>query len=106
MRVAFVVGPDANVMDIAGSWEVFQDTNIEGRARAFVTEIVSDTTDPIVVGGGLVIQPNFTYDMLPVAPNVIVMGRKPNIRPQSSIGFARPAPRPISRCRFASAPSC
>jgi transcriptional regulator GlxA family with amidase domain len=74
VRVAFVVGPDANVMDIAGSWEVFQDTNIAGRGRGFATEIVSDTTDPIVVGGGLVIQPNFTYDTIPAAPNVIVMG--------------------------------
>jgi len=61
-------------MDIAGSWEVFQDTNIEGRARAFATEIISETTEPIVAGGGLIIQPNFTYDTLPAAPNVIVMG--------------------------------
>jgi len=72
--VAFVVGHAANIMDIAGAWEVFGDTEIDGRGHGFAMELVSDTMEPIVAGGGLVIQPKFTYDTLPAAPNVIVMG--------------------------------
>ncbi|HET9392553.1 MAG TPA: DJ-1/PfpI family protein [Candidatus Rubrimentiphilum sp.] len=71
---AFVVGHAANIMDIAGAWEVFQDTHIEGRGPGFVTELVSDTMAPIVAGGRMVLQPKYTYDTMPAAPNVIVMG--------------------------------
>jgi transcriptional regulator GlxA family with amidase domain len=78
--VAVVVGRGANVMDIAGEWEVFQDVMIPSRGTTdddhmpFRLALVSDTKAPFQATGGLTMTPHFSFDDDVPQPNVIVMG--------------------------------
>ena len=76
INVAFVVSPDANVMDLAGVWEVFQDTSTgqgdDGRSP-FRLYTVSDRASPIAASGGLTIVPDYTLAEAP-APQIISVG--------------------------------
>jgi transcriptional regulator GlxA family with amidase domain len=78
--VAFVVTDGANVMDIAGPWEVFQDTHIPstsflplGDEMPFRLIVVSDRKAPIRLTGGMTLVPDYTFDDAP-APDVVVVG--------------------------------
>jgi transcriptional regulator GlxA family with amidase domain len=74
--VAVVVGKQANVLDLAGPWEVFQDTMVDGWDQMpFQLMTISDSRSPIQATGGLQIVPTHAFDdpNLP-QPNVIVMG--------------------------------
>ena len=77
--VAFVVTANANVMDIAGAWEVFQDTMVPDRGMsmddqmAFRLFVVSDRKTPVKLTGGMTLVPDYTFDDAPPA-SVIVVG--------------------------------
>jgi len=79
INIAFVAGEGANVMDIAGAWEVFQDVNVPERGpnpddqMPFRSAIVSDTKNPFHATNGLMMTPLFSFDDAP-QPNIIVMG--------------------------------
>ncbi len=91
INVAFVISNGADVMDIAGPWEVFNDTMLTSKGKAwhasdgddmimpFNTYTVSDSQQP-TSAGGLTIIPNYTFDTAP-KPQVIVIpaqgGRTP-----------------------------
>lgn len=77
--VAFVTGPHQNVIDLAGSWETFQDVGVPtGKPNDYYSPFklatVSDTDAPFEATGGLIVKPTYTYETIPVQPNVIVMG--------------------------------
>jgi transcriptional regulator GlxA family with amidase domain len=81
--VAFVVSDGANIMDIVGPWEAFNDTMLTASGKAwhasdgddmvmpFVTYTVSDTTQPINAGG-LKMTPDRTFETAP-KPQIIVV---------------------------------
>jgi transcriptional regulator GlxA family with amidase domain len=69
INIAFVAGENANVMDIAGAWEVFQDVD----QMPFRSALVSDTKNPFHATNGLMMTPLFSFDDAP-QPNIIVMG--------------------------------
>lgn len=75
VKVAFMLGDDANVIDTAGPWEVFQDTWImaggEHRA-AFELYTVAPTTELLRMTGGLTVKPAFSIADAP-QPHVIVV---------------------------------
>ncbi len=81
INVAFIISKGANVMDIAGAWEVFQDTMLTSKGQPwdggddmvmpFNTYTVSDSTEPLDANG-LTITPNYTFANAP-APRVIVI---------------------------------
>lgn len=74
--VAFVISPRANVIDLAGAWEVLQDTMLrdEGRHRhPFRLYTVSDRTGPIEATGGLTLVPDVTLDDAP-PPRIVSVG--------------------------------
>lgn len=79
ITVAFVAGEGANVMDIAGAWEVFQDVMIPERGAnmddqmPFRSGLVSDTKKPFHATNGLMMTPLFSFEDAPQA-NVIVIG--------------------------------
>jgi transcriptional regulator GlxA family with amidase domain len=91
INVAFVISGGANVMDIAGPWEVFGDAMLTSTGKAwhdsdgndmimpFNTYTVSDSLKP-VDANGLTIVPNYTFDTAP-RPQIIVIpaqgGRTP-----------------------------
>jgi transcriptional regulator GlxA family with amidase domain len=68
LKVAFLLGEGANVIDTAGPWEVFQDVMIEG----VELYTVGPTRDTIVMTGGLRVTPEYSVGDAP-QPNVIVV---------------------------------
>ena len=79
ITVEFVVTDSANVMDIAGAWEVFQDTQVPERGASqddqypFRLYIVSDKKTPITLTGGMRVIPDYTFADAPPA-QVIAIG--------------------------------
>lgn len=74
IKVAFLLGDNANVIDTAGPWEVFQDAmaEVEGRMAHFSLYTVAPTPEPVRMTGGLVVQPRFAVADAP-QPDVIVV---------------------------------
>jgi transcriptional regulator GlxA family with amidase domain len=82
INVAFVISENANVMDIAGPWEVFQDAMItpkgqpwregEHMVMPFNPYTVSDSLKPVSATDGLSMIPNYTFENAP-KPQVIVI---------------------------------
>jgi transcriptional regulator GlxA family with amidase domain len=73
--VAFVISKGAVLIDFAGPWEVFENATIPGRCRmdsAFEVYTFAETLDPVTVGGGMKIVPNYTFQNAP-APKVVVI---------------------------------
>jgi transcriptional regulator GlxA family with amidase domain len=81
INVAFIISKGANVMDIAGAWEVFGDTMLTTKGQPwqggddmvmpFNTYTVSDSRDA-VDANGLVVIPNYTFANAP-KPQIIVI---------------------------------
>ena len=83
INVAFVISDSANVMDIAGAWEVFGDTMLTSQGKPwheadgnnmvmpFNTYTVSDSLKP-VNANGLTIVPNYSFENAP-KPLIIVV---------------------------------
>lgn len=80
IRVAFVMGPGATMIDFAGPWEVFQDTQ-PGDQPAFYLYTVADSTDELRTSGnyvdgkpmGLRFRPDYSFADAP-QPKIIMMG--------------------------------
>jgi transcriptional regulator GlxA family with amidase domain len=84
INVAFVISEGANVMDIAGPWEVFSDAMLTSKGKPwhesdgddmmmpFNTYTVSDSLKPVNAANGLVIVPNYSFETAP-KPQVIVI---------------------------------
>jgi transcriptional regulator GlxA family with amidase domain len=87
INVAFVISEDANVMDIAGAWEAFNETMLTAKGKPwheadgmkmddmqmpFNTYTVSDSLKAVRAGWGLVIVPNYSFENAP-KPQVIVV---------------------------------
>jgi transcriptional regulator GlxA family with amidase domain len=74
VRVAFMLGEGANVIDTAGPWEVFQDTMLTdgGHHHPFELYTVAPTEDVLRMTGGLLVKPNYSVKNAP-QPNVIVV---------------------------------
>lgn len=70
-KVAFLMGPNATMIDFAGPWEVFQDVHV-GNDMPFDLYTVSDSRDPLRVTGGMMIVPDYDYVSAP-APDLIVV---------------------------------
>lgn len=75
VRVAFMLGEGANVIDTAGPWEVFQDVMIEGLLidhHPFELFTVGPTETMLTMTGGLQIKPHYSINNAP-QPHVIVV---------------------------------
>lgn len=84
INVAFVISEGANVMDIAGPWEVFSDAMLTSTGKPwhegdgddmtmpFNTYTVSDSLKPVNASSGLIIVPNYSFETAP-KPQVIVV---------------------------------
>lgn len=78
IRVAFLISEGSNVIDMAGPWEVFQDTMIPERgsthedAMVFELMTVAATRDPVRATGGLQLVPDYSLADAP-QPHVIVI---------------------------------
>src|SRR5687768_9810504 len=75
VRVAFLLGENANVIDTAGPWEVFQDTmmmNGDDHRHPFELYTVAPSADLLRMTGGLEVRPRYTIVNAP-QPHVIVV---------------------------------
>ena len=72
MKVAFVLTEGANVIDMAGPWEVFQDTMV-GDRMGFELFTVGESSRPVTMTGGLRAVPQYTFANAPHA-DIIVIG--------------------------------
>jgi transcriptional regulator GlxA family with amidase domain len=76
-QVAFVIAPDAVVIDFAGPWEVFQSVGLAnpgmgGKNSPFRLFTVAESRGPVKVGGGMQIVPDYTFENSPT-PDVLVV---------------------------------
>ena len=85
INVAFLISDGADVMDIAGPWEVFSDAMLTSKGKPwheadgmddmlmpFRTYTVSDSLKPVKASDGLMIVPNYSFENAP-RPQVIVI---------------------------------
>jgi transcriptional regulator GlxA family with amidase domain len=72
MKVAFVLTEGANVIDMAGPWEVFQDTMV-GDRMGFELFTIGESSSPVTMTGGLRIVPQHTFANAP-HPDIVVIG--------------------------------
>ena len=73
VKVAFMLGHHANVIDTMGPWEVFQDASTpEGDDAPFELYTVAPEEGLLEMTGGLKLQPHYTIENAP-QPNVIVV---------------------------------
>ncbi len=71
IKVAFLLGDNANVIDTAGPWEVFQDTMVDGR-HPFELYTVAPGRSVVKMTGGLKVVPHHSVEDAP-QPHVIVV---------------------------------
>ena len=71
IRVAFLLGAGANVIDTAGPWEVFQDTEVD-HDEPFQIFTVAPERKLVKMTGGLEVMPKYTLEDAP-APQVVVV---------------------------------
>jgi transcriptional regulator GlxA family with amidase domain len=72
VRVAFLLGEHANVIDTMGPWEVFQDATVPDNHAPFELYTVAPTHDDVTMTGGLVVRPRYSVEDAP-QPHVIVV---------------------------------
>jgi transcriptional regulator GlxA family with amidase domain len=76
ITVEVVVSDMADVMDVAGAWEVFEDTTVPSRGpgSAFRLLIVAASKAPVRMGmdPGLNILPEYTFDDAPPADLIVI----------------------------------
>lgn len=74
VKVAFMLGEGANVIDTAGPWEVFQDVMLSGFGRSHPFELytVAPTANVLRMTGGLEVKPKYSIADAP-QPHVIVV---------------------------------
>lgn len=73
VKVAFMLGDHANVIDTTGPWEVFQDAvSPDGDDASFELYTVAPQEGVLEMTGGLKVQPHYTISNAP-QPNVIVV---------------------------------
>ncbi len=74
VRVAFMLGDNANMIDTAGPWEVFQDVTLPGILHNHPFELftVAPTAKSLRMTGGMEVVPRYSIKNAP-DPNVIVV---------------------------------
>lgn len=75
IKVAFMLGHHANVIDTAGPWEVFQDVSVDaliGSRQPFELYTVGPTEDLLEMTGGLQVKPHYSIKNAP-QPHIIVV---------------------------------
>ncbi len=81
--VAFLLSEDAQVIDFAGPWEVFQDVHVPGRGATmeermvFQLFTVAQSTKPIRATGGMKIVPDYDFASAPVPKLVVIPAQSP-----------------------------
>jgi transcriptional regulator GlxA family with amidase domain len=81
--VAFVISDDAQVIDMAGPWEVFQDVVVD-KELGYSLYTVAESKAPVRLSGGLMVVPDYTFADAPT-PGLIVVGKQGGEGPTPAI---------------------
>jgi putative intracellular protease/amidase/YHS domain-containing protein len=72
ISIAIVLGAEAEVLDFCGPLEVFANAYSSEGEPLFAPYFVAQSLEPIQVGSGMKVVPNYTFDKAP-APKIIVI---------------------------------
>ena len=72
LPAAFVLGKNAEVLDVCGPLEVFAVAATKDGKQLFAPYMVAATKDPVTVGGGMKVVPDYNFKTAP-QPKVIVI---------------------------------
>lgn len=73
IKAAFLVGPDAEIVDFGGPWGVFEYVYVGKPARnPFELYTVAATSEPVSIGGGMIVVPNYSVADAP-RPDIVVI---------------------------------
>jgi transcriptional regulator GlxA family with amidase domain len=78
IKVAFVISPGANVIDLSGPWETFQDVVLPSGETPFQLFTLAETTEIVEMTGGMRVEPTYSFNGLPFYPNIVVVGAQSN----------------------------
>ena len=117
INVAFVISEGANVIDIAGPWEVFSDAMLTSKGKPwheadgddmmmpFNTYTVSDSLKPVHAVSGLVIVPNYSFETAPKPQVIVIPAQGGRSDAQKAWLLSNSATADVT-CRSAPAPRC
>ncbi|MBL8755276.1 MAG: DJ-1/PfpI family protein [Planctomycetes bacterium] len=88
LPVAFVLGEDAEVLDFTGPLEVFAGAVTADGRPLFRPYFVAATLEPVVVGGGMRIVPDYTFANAP-APKAVVIPAMTDDVPEAMLEWIR-----------------
>lgn len=88
LPVAFVLGKDAEVLDFTGPLEVFAGAWTADSRPLFRPYYVADSLEPVTVGGGMRVMPDYTFANAP-APKVVVIPAMSDDVPESMLDWIR-----------------
>lgn len=88
LPVAFVLGKDAEVLDFTGPLEVFAGAWTADWRPLFRPYYVAATLEPVTVGGGMRVVPDYTFENAP-APKVVVIPAMSEDVPASMLDWIR-----------------
>jgi transcriptional regulator GlxA family with amidase domain len=74
LTVAFVISDDADVIDMAGPWEVFQDVVVK-KELGYRLYTVAESKAPVRLSSGLMVIPDFSFEDAPT-PQLVVVGKQ------------------------------
>jgi transcriptional regulator GlxA family with amidase domain len=74
MRISLLVFDDAEVLDVAGPYEVFSIAGRRDDLVPFQVSLVAERAGPVALRNGFVVQPHFTFADAPKAEILIVPG--------------------------------
>lgn len=75
IRVAFMISSGANVIDLAGAWETFQDVMLPNGDMPFELFTLAETTNIVEMTGGLRIEPTYSFGAGDIPhTNILVVG--------------------------------
>ena len=72
LPAAFVLGKDAEVLDVCGPLEVFASATTKDGKQLFAPYTVAAARDPVTIGGGMKVVPDYDFKTAP-QPKVIVI---------------------------------
>ena len=72
ITAAFLLSPQAELVDFAGPWGVFEYVHLADGRNPFTLYTVAATTEPVRISGGMVLVPGHDFGSAP-APDIVVV---------------------------------
>ena len=91
LPAAFVLGKDAEVLDLCGPLEVFAGASSKDGKPLFAPYMVAATSTPVTVGGGMKVLPDYTFKTSPPPKLIVIPAMDMSGAPQEMYDWIRRA---------------